>query len=189
MGVSRRSCGCSAQSALFVQSLQCWFNHKGGAACLAPALSPGMLTELGETTGRGGTQGLWPAKLSLLNTTEPLAKQQFWDTALPAAWLRTTMAASPFPTHPWGERERCLEERLSWRTARIWPFATLKQTSSAMFGPLKCSHVLRWLPRAMRCSYGSVCCLSSCLHNALIPAAGNIAQAEQDKNTNNVPVC
>lgn len=31
-------------------------------------------------------------------------------------------------------------------------------------------------------------CLSSCLHNTPIPAAGNIAQAEQDKNTSNLPV-
>lgn len=43
-------CGCNAESALFVQSLQCCFNHKGGAACPAPVLCPRMLTELGETT-------------------------------------------------------------------------------------------------------------------------------------------
>lgn len=100
-------CGRSAQSALFLWSLQRWFNHKQRAACPAPVLSPGMLTELGETTGRGGAQGHWFAKLSLLNTTEPLARWQFWDTALPAAWLRTTMATSSFLTYP--QRERSLE--------------------------------------------------------------------------------
>lgn len=31
-------------------------------------------------------------------------------------------------------------------------------------------------------------CLSSCLHNTLTPAAGDITQTEQDKNTSNFPV-
>lgn len=33
-------CGHSSLSALFFRSLQYWYNHKGGAACVDPALYP-----------------------------------------------------------------------------------------------------------------------------------------------------
>lgn len=170
-----RLCHCGL-SALFVHSLQYGLNHKGGV--LSQCCPMGHWQQFVEITGMGG---LWSAKLSLLNAQQSLARWWLGTQACQQLGWRQPWPSSSQPTQ---SRKDPLKKGLELEDSQDLPHLNkllqlyLDLWNAPMF----------WDGCPERWGVTMGLYALPLLFYPLIPVAGNIIQAEQDKSTNNLPV-